>query len=142
MIEKMFGNKTILEPEYKDVMAATDLGIFHVVNDWPWGRKQRCEMSFSVETNRRGERFVKQSRFNGRMNKPKAGTYATRVKIIEIDGKIEHVEWHAGSGSFGIRLEDGSYLSKTFFDSEAKHLAGIFFGAIRLQIVNMSKINL
>ena len=37
MIEKSFGNKKMLEPEYKDVMAATDLGIFHVVDDWPWG---------------------------------------------------------------------------------------------------------
>ena len=86
-------------------------------------------MSFSVEANRRGERFVKQSRMNGRMYKPKTATYATKVKIVEIDGKIGHVEWHAGTGSFGINIEDGSYLSKTFFDSEARHLAGIFFGA-------------
>lgn len=130
MIEKSFGNRTLLEPEYKDVMQAVDLGIFHIVNDWPWGKKQRCEMNFSVEKNRRGERFVKQSRMNGRMYKPKAETYVTRVKIIEIDGKIGHVKWHDGSGYFGVSIEDGRYFDKIFFDDEARHLAGIFFGAI------------
>jgi hypothetical protein len=73
---------------------------------------------------------IKQSTMNGRTYKPKKATYATRVKIIELNGKIGHVEWHAGSGSFGIRLEDGNYLSKTFFGSEARHLADIFFDAI------------
>lgn len=126
MIEKSFGNKTILEPEYKDVMAATDLGIFHVVDDWPWGRKQRCKMSFSVETNRRGERFVKQSGMNGRMNKPKVGTYTTRVKIIEIDGKIGHVEWHAGSGSFGIRLGVVVTLARRFLIQRPSILPAYF----------------
>lgn len=130
MIEKSFGNRTLLEPEYRDVLIAIDLGTNHVVDNWPWGRKQRCTMSFLVEKNKRGERFVKQSRFNGRMYKPKAGTYATRVKIIEIDGKIGHVKWHDGYGHFGVSIEDGRYFDKIFFDDEAKELAKIFFGAI------------
>ena len=128
MIEK--NGKTFLEPELEDVMAAKDLGTEHTVEDWPWGRKRRCEMHFFVERNKRGERFVKQSRMDGRQYKPKAGTYATRVKIIEIDGKIGHVKWHRAYRHLGVNIEDGKYCGKTFYDDEAEELAGKFFGAI------------
>ena len=117
------------EPEFEDVLKATDLGTEHVVDDWPWGRQQRCTMSFFVEeNNKRGERLVKQSKMNGRFYKPKTGTYATRVKIVEIDGKIGHVRWSNMHGIFEVNIEDGKYCSKTFFDDEAKQLARKFFG--------------
>lgn len=118
-----------LKPEFEDVLNAKDLGTEHVVDDWPWGRQQRCTMSFLVEKNKRGERFVKQSRMKGRTYKPKTGTYATRVKIIEIDGKIGHVRWDKRYGGFGVSIEDGKYYSKVFYDYEAMELAEKFFGA-------------
>ena len=132
MIEKKtyYGDK-MLEPEFEDVMKAKDLGLSHVVEDWPWGRKKRCTMLFYVERDpKRGERFVKQSRMDGRQYKPKKSTYSGRVKIVEIDGKIGHVEWHGGYRHFGINIEDGRYCGKTFFDDEAKQLAARFFGVI------------
>lgn len=131
MIEKDRGVGALLEPEIEDVLAAKDLGTEHVVDDWPWGRKRRCTMGFYVERDpKRGERFVKQSRMDGRQYKPKKGTYATRVKIIEIDGKIGHVVWHEGYGHFGVNIEDSKYRSMTFFDDEARQLAKKFFSAI------------
>lgn len=131
MIERdrtKFGGKgAYLVPEFFDVMSATDLGTEHQVDDWPWGRKQRCTMNFFVEKNKRGERFVKQSRFAGQLYKPKAGIYATRVKIIKIDGKIGHVKWNNSYGHFGVSLEDGKYFDKIFHGYEAKMLAKRFF---------------
>lgn len=108
-------------------MGAIDLGMLYVVDDWPWGRKQRCTMSFTVEKNKHGDRFVKQSRFKGQIYTPKKGTYTTRVKIIKIDGKIGHVKWNDSYGHFGVSLEDGRYFSKIFFGDEAKTLAERFF---------------
>ena len=128
--ERAYGGGSYLEPELTDVLAAEDLGTEHIVPDWPWGRKERCEMRFSVESHpKRGERLVKQSRKNGRTYKPKATTYATRVKIIRIDGKIGHVVWNKMYGHFGVSMEDGKIASMTFFDEEAQALAEKFFGA-------------
>ena len=111
-----------------DVLVATDLGHEHVVDDWPWGRKQRCSMHFFVESNKRGERFVKQSTFRGRTNKAKTATYSSQVKLIELDGKIGHVEWHEGYQMFSVYIEDGKYLNPTFHDEEAQALGDRFFG--------------
>ena len=119
--------KEFLLPTLEDVLEATDLGKDHVVDDWPWGRKQRCSMHFFVEVNKRGERFVKQSTFNGRTYKPKASTYSTKVSIVEIDGKIGHVEW-TKYGIFAIYIEDGKYLTQNFFDEDADALRKHFFG--------------
>lgn len=116
------------EIELSDVLEAKDLGTDHIVNDWPWGSRQRCIMHFSVDLHpTRGERFVKQSTLNGRAYKPKKATYATRIKIIELDGKIGHVEYHRMYCQFGINIEDGKYWSKTFFGDEALQLYRHFF---------------
>lgn len=131
MIEKRIGSGgAYLTPEFDDVMNAIVLGTEHIVNDWPWGRKHRCTMNFMVEKNKHGERFVKQSRFAGQLYKPKAGIYATRVKIIKIDGKIGHVKWNNSYGHFGVSLEDDRYFDKIFHGDEAKELVKRFFGAI------------
>lgn len=128
MKEKTYSSgTTLLHPEFEDVRSATDLGEDHTVKDWPWGRKQRCSMRFFVETHpKRGQRFVKQSAMKGRSYKPKKATYATRVKIVQIDGRIGRVTWHKGYGHFGIDIEDGKYASQTFFDNEARELAKHF----------------
>ena len=110
-----------------DVLGATDLGDDHVVEDWPWGRKQTCQMHFSVESSNRGERLVKQSTFKGRVNKPKKTTYASRVKIIEIDGKIGHVELTKTMSHVGVRMQDGQFKESTFWDDDAKKIASHFF---------------
>lgn len=126
MKEKSYGSTTLLEPELGDVLAAVDLGEDHTVDDWPWGRKQRCSMRFFVETTNRGQRFVKQSTMNNRTYKPKKSTYCDRVKIILIDGKIGHVSWHNSYKHFGVNIEDGKYASVTFFDEEGLTLAKHF----------------
>lgn len=126
-IEYDHTHKTYLEPEIDDVLNAANLGEDHTVEDWPWGRKQRCSMHFFVETHpKRGQRFVKQSSMNGRTYKPKKATYYNRVAIVEIDGKVGHVSWHAGYGMFGVNIEDGQYLQRTFHDDEAQRLAKHF----------------
>jgi hypothetical protein len=129
MLEKEIYGKIMLEPEMDDVLAAKNLGSDHVVEDWPWGRKQRCIMHFFVESkNKKGQRFVKQSTFKGRTNKPKTATYSTQVTIIEIDGKIGHVEWNAGYQMLSVYIEDGKYLNPTFHDEQAQVLGDYFFG--------------
>lgn len=146
MIEKKIGSGgACLTPEFDDVMNATDLGTEYIINDWygyfsrcyrpGWGKKEGCTMSFYVEKNKHGERFVKQSRFAGQLYKPKAGIYATRVKIIKIDGKIGHVKWNDSYGHFGVSLEDSRYFDKIFHGDEAKELVKRFFGAIGLHDV-------
>ena len=55
------GGREYFVVELEDVLNAKVLGDNHVVEDWPWGRKQRCSMHFSVERSKKGERFVKQS---------------------------------------------------------------------------------
>jgi hypothetical protein len=127
MKEIEIGSKTYLEPELEDVLGATDLGTDHVIDDWPWGSRKTCKMHFSVESTNRGERLVKQSTFNGRVNKPKKTTYASRVKIIEIDGKIGHVELTKSMSHVGVRMQDGSYKEATFWDEDAKKIASHFF---------------
>ena len=126
MKEKSYGSSTLLEPELGDVLAATDLGEDYTVNDWPWGRKQRCSMHFFVETTKRGQRFVKQSTMNTKTYKPKKSTYCDRVKIILIDGKIGHISSHNNYKHFGVNIEDGQYASVTFFDQEGLTLAKHF----------------
>jgi hypothetical protein len=128
MLEKDIYGEKRWEPEMDDVLEATDLGKDHVVDDWPYGRTKRCSMHFSVESNKRGERFVKQSTFNGRVNKPKNSTYSTQVTIVEIDGKIGHVEWSEGYQMFSVYIEDGKYLNPTFHDEDAQVLGDRFFG--------------
>jgi hypothetical protein len=123
-----YTGNVICQVELEDVLAAIDLGTDHVVEDWPWGRKQRCSMHFYVESNKRGERFVKQSTMNGRSYKPKARTYAERVTIIEILGKIGHVEF-SKYGMVGVYVQDSKFSGETFFDEEAMTLAKHFFGS-------------
>jgi hypothetical protein len=128
MLEKELYGKTHYQLEMDDVLAAKDLGEDHVVEDWPWGRKQRCSMHFYVETTKRGQRFCKQSTFKGRVNKAKCSTYASRVTIVEIDGKIGQLELTASMSHVGVRMQDGRYLESTFFDEEAVTIAKHFFG--------------
>ena len=128
MLEKEIYGKVYLEPEVADLLAAKDLGTDHVINDWPWGRKQKCSMHFYVESNKRGQRFCKQSTFDGRTNKAKCNTYTSRVRLVEIDGRMGHVSWHKAYGHFGVDIEDGRYASKTFFDEDGQTLANHFFG--------------
>jgi hypothetical protein len=83
-------------------------------------------MHFFIESNKRGQRFVKQSTLEGRTYKPKASTYDFRCTIVEIDGKVGHLS----VGSYGgacIRIEDGKYLSKTFYDEDFLVIAQKFF---------------
>lgn len=122
-----FGNVRYI-PEMEDVLGATDLGHEHVVDDWPWGRKQRCSMHFFVESHpKRGERFVKQSTMKGRTYKPKTSTYCGQVKIIELDGTIGHVEWSKSYFMFSVYMEAQKYCIANFHDEEATELAKHFF---------------
>lgn len=123
---EIYGKK-YLELELDDVLGAIDLGDCHEVEDWPWGRKQSCQMKFSVESTNRGERLVKQSTFKGKVYKAKKTTYASRVKIIEIDGKVGHVELTKTMSHVGVRMQDGKYKEATFWDDEAKQIASHFF---------------
>jgi hypothetical protein len=128
MLEQELHGKKYLKPEMEDVLGAINLGKDHVVEDWPWGRKQRCSMHFFVESNKRGERFVKQSTFKGRTYKPKASTYSTQVTIIELDGKIGRAEWSEGYQLLRVQMEDGKYLEATFFEEDGQVVADYFFG--------------
>lgn len=106
----------------QDILGATVLGKDHTVGDWPWGRRRQCSMHFFVECGKYGERFVKQSTMEGRMYKPKTSTYAGEVLIIEIDGKIGHLEWSPSFEMLSIQMEDSHYMFGTFFDREAKEI--------------------
>jgi hypothetical protein len=129
MKEKDIAGKMYLEPELEDILGAKNLGNDYTVEDWPWGRQQRCSMHFFVESTKNGERFVKQSTFKGRTNKPKKATYASRVTIIEIDGKIGRVEWSKSYNHVGVYIEDGRYDNVTFFDEPGKKVVEHFFSS-------------
>lgn len=57
----------------------------HVVSDYPWGFTLKCQMSFWIETTKRGQRFVSQS-INPKTNrecKPKKSTYSDIMILCE-----------------------------------------------------------
>ena len=126
MIEKEIYGKNYLEVELEDALEAKVLGNDYTVEDWPWGRKQRCSMHFFIETNKRGQRYVKQSTMKGRTYKPKASTYDLRVIIVEIDGKVGNIGL-TRSGFVSVHIEDGKYLEANFWDADAKVLVNKFF---------------
>lgn len=111
----------------EDIMNVENLGQDHTVNDWPWGRKERCRMRFWIESTQQGERFVRQSSKGGHVYKPKKSTFTTQATLIRIDDKIGHVEWNVNYRIFGVTMEDSSYSPVTFFDDEALALFHQFF---------------
>jgi len=113
---------------FEEVMNAENLGNDHTVNDWPWGRKERCRMHFWIESTQRGERFVRQSSKGGKVFKPKKSTFTTQATLIRIDGKIGHMEWNVNYKMFGVTMEDRTYKPVTFFEEEAMALYHRFFG--------------
>lgn len=127
MYEKEISGKTFLVPEMDDILKAKILGEERVIDDWPYGRQKRCVMRFYVETSKRGQRFCKQSTFNGRTNKPKTATYADRVTLVEIDGMIGRVEYSIGYQLVKVRLENSKYIEATFFEADALIVANHFF---------------
>ena len=128
MLEKDIFGKMFLEPEVDDLLNCKVVGDTHIAEDWPYGRQKRCMMKFWVETSKKNQqRLVKQSVFQGRENKPKKTTFAHRVVIIEIDGKIGHVEWSKSMNMVAVRMQAGQYKESTFFDSDAAKLVKHFF---------------
>jgi len=118
---------SLIKLTFQDVMNAENLGNDHTVNDWPWGRKERCRMHFWIESTQRGERFARQSSKGGKVFKPKKSTFTTQATLIRIDGKIGHVEWNVNYKMFGVTMEDSSCAPKTFFGDEALALFHQFF---------------
>jgi hypothetical protein len=114
--------------EVSDLLKATIYGKHKVVDDWPYGRDNRCIMVFSIEKKQPGmERFVKQSTFNDRTNKPKKATYARAVQIIEVDGFIGRVELAKHFPMISVYMENGKYNNVSFHEDEAKPLFDYFF---------------
>ena len=118
---EMFGNE-VKQIELEDVLNAKRLPDSVTIEDWPYGRTKRCIMEFSVETHKTGkQRMVRQSTFNGRVNKPKKKTYAMRVFLIEIDDKIGRLEL-SQYGVASVYMESSGYGSATFYDDDMKKL--------------------
>jgi len=129
MLEKEIHGRKYFQLEMDDILTkATDLGDDCTIEGWPWGRKQKCTMHFFVESGKKGQRFVKQSTFNGRTYKPKRSTYASQVTIIKIDDKIGRAEWNEGYQLLRVKMEDGKYLESTFFEDDGQVIADYFFG--------------
>lgn len=63
-----------------------------VVQDYPYGFVQRCQIRYWTEENKRGQRFVSQTLNpkTGRWNKPKAGAYDPAV-IMYLETDSGHV---------------------------------------------------
>lgn len=90
-----------------------------VIEDWPYGRTNKCQMKFTIETHKNGkqQRMVKQSCYNGKWNKPKKTTYAFKSMLISFEGKIGRLDI-SPYGSIAIRLEDSSFGESNFYDEE------------------------
>jgi len=119
-------------PELVDVLdqdICINLGESHTIDDWPWGSRKRCTMKFSVETTKRGQRYVRQSTMAGRTYKPKKSTYADRVVLVSLFSKMGHIEYTKSYHMATLYIEDGSYSSTTFHDEEADQIADLFFSA-------------
>ena len=114
-------------PEFQDVLDAKNLGNDYIVNDWPFGSRKKCVMHFSVESNNRGQRLVKQSTLDGRSYKPKKSTYSEQCKIVEIFGKVGDINYSKNGVMVIINIQDSKYSSQSFFDDEAKQLYHKFF---------------
>lgn len=116
--------KEFLEVELEDLLECEILPDAVEIDDWPYGRRKRCIMKFSIETKGNKQRMVKQSIFNGRPNKPKRATYASRVFLIKIDEKIGRVEFAKNYSMVSVYMEDSRFTAKTFHtDIEFQTLA-------------------
>ena len=105
--------------ELKDVLEAKILGSDVTIDDWPYGRSKRCQMHFWVEIHKsnKKERLMKQSTFNGRINKPKKDVYCKRCLILEIDEMLCHVHFNQ-YGTVRVSFENGKYATVYFHDTD------------------------
>lgn len=73
----------------------------HLTQDYPYGRKLRCQRKEWIETTKRGDRFVycTLNPKTGRWNKPKKSTYGlVEVLYLNEDNhiKVEGISLHSG----------------------------------------------
>lgn len=71
----------------------------HHVADYPYGYRKRCEMFYWVEWNNKGEcRWVRQSKYDGYLNKPKKSTYYKFILAhLNDEGHIKYSAMHPSS---------------------------------------------
>lgn len=100
-------------PQVQVLQGHTSPETAFVVNDYPYGRKLRCQIRYWVETATKGskagqQRFMRQTtdprRDNEVWNAPKGSTYVGQA-IMYKDPATGYVEWTGVSAEFGISPE-------------------------------------
>ena len=86
----------------------------HVVADYPYGFRLRCQIRYWIETTKHGQRFVSQTSNPKReglvWNKPKASTYSD-VRVMFLD-ENNHVQTDGLSLAYADEEKYNSFLAR------------------------------
>lgn len=92
---------------YQALKGHTSPETAYVVDDYPYGFRQRCQIRYWLETNGHGTRFVSQTKDprTGAWNKPKASTYCPFGVMLkdEDNGHISWTSWTPYGGEGDLR---------------------------------------
>jgi len=102
-----------------DIPKLTNARTYAVIDGWPFGRQQRCQAEFAIETTHRGERVRRRTSKPGSnppmWNKPKRTTYATQCAICDgDDGKTWLVMHSRGWGQIHIKMGTFQHATTLF----------------------------
>lgn len=93
------------------VFGATSEETALISNDYPWGFRFRTEQRYWIETTKRGQRLVTQTKNpkTGNWCKPKKSTY-TEIKILGIDSKGHQT-------TYSLNMNDRKEWRESFFEN-------------------------
>jgi len=131
---RRIGGRQTFELTKEDVLEAKQ--VHGKVRDatWPYGRHTTCTMELWIK--RRdgwGERFLKQSTYNGKANRKKGRPYVTRAALIQVPvgqqdpkKRMGHVEWDGTTRVFRCFIQDSRVFDGHWDGEEAVELAKHF----------------
>ena len=93
------------------------------IDGWPFGRKQRCQAVFKIETHpKRGQRAVRViTDAEGRSYAPKKLTYSPRVRIVEGSNGRTYIAELTASGFISIMCGDMKYQHETIHEDNPRY---------------------
>ena len=94
------------------------------IKDWPMGGARRGVATFSVETQSRGQRATRTTRVNGKtqQSKPKLGTYARKVRIVDgSDNRTYFMQLAHHSSIITILNGNMEYDHEVIYSSDPRH---------------------
>jgi hypothetical protein len=105
-------------PTFPVLHGHTDEASAYVVDDYPYGFRERTQIRYWIETTKRGQRFCSQTRNpkTGRWNKAKKSTYAdVMVMVLDEEGHVSYTGLHTWASECELqRMERllGEYITE------------------------------